>query len=200
MTATRVAPYAFPLGNLTEESPARWAMVWTIATEGSLFVFLLFSYFYLAAQSRGPWPPTGPLGLTLALPNTFVLIASSIAYAWGDRGRQRGDQRALVRGVTVAIVLGLIFIIVQGIEWRNMPFHPRDSTFASLFFTITGFHGAHVIVGLLMLCAVRGWAGLGKFTAKQHLGVTLVGWYWHFVDIVWLFVFTSLYLSPRFAT
>jgi cytochrome c oxidase subunit III len=198
--STRVAPYSVPLGNLTEQSPARWGMVWTIATEASLFVFLLFSYYYLASQSRGPWPVTGPLDLKLALPNTVLLIASSGAYIWADRGMRRGDQRTYRLGVSVAILLGLIFIIVQGVEWRGMPFRPRDSAFASLFFTITGFHGAHVVVGLIMLVAVRTWASLGKFTAQRHLAVTLVGWYWHFVDIVWLFVFTSLYLSPRFAS
>jgi heme/copper-type cytochrome/quinol oxidase subunit 3 len=136
----------------------------------------------------------------LALPNTALLIASSVAYMWGDRGIRRGDLGAYKIGVSVAILLGLIFIIVQGFEWRGMPFSPRDSAFASLFFTITGFHGAHVIVGLIMLVAVRTWAGLGKFTPQRHLAVTLVGWYWHFVDIVWLFVFTTLYLSPRFAS
>ena len=94
-------------------------------------------------------------------------------------------------------ILGLIFIIIQGIEWSNQPFGARDGAFGSLFYTITGFHGAHVVVGLLMNILVQIWAARGTFTRESHLAVTNAGMYWHFVDVVWLFVFASLYISPR---
>lgn len=179
--------------------PGWWAMVWTIATEATLFAFLLFSFFYLGSQSRSPWPPNGPLGLRLSLPDTIILILSSVAYAWGERGIRQGNQARLRAGLLIAFVLGVIFLIIQRVEWANQPFGPRNGAFGSLFYTITGFHGAHVIVGLLMNLLVQLWAGLGRFDRDAHLAVTNAGLYWHFVDIVWLFVFASLYLSPRFA-
>jgi heme/copper-type cytochrome/quinol oxidase subunit 3 len=199
MSTTSFSATTLPLGNRFERSPGWWAMVWAIVTEASLFSYLLFSYFYLASQARAAWPPTGPLSLHLALPNTGLLILSSVAVIWGERGIRRGDQRRLRIGLLVAFLLGLAFIVVQGIEWSDLPFGPRGQAHGALFYTITGFHGAHVIVGLLMLLAVQVWAWMGTFTAERHLGVTNAAMYWHFVDVVWLFVFTSLYLSPRFA-
>ncbi|HET9984624.1 MAG TPA: cytochrome c oxidase subunit 3 [Longimicrobiales bacterium] len=190
---------ALPLGNRLDRSPGWWAMVWAIVTEASLFAYLLFAYFYLASQAGGPWPPRGPLPLHLALPNTALLLASSAAVVWAERGIRRGNQARLRAGLLVAFLLGLAFIIVQGIEWSDQSFGPRGNAFGALFYTITGFHGAHVIVGLLMNLAVQVWAWMGTFTEKRHLGVTNAAMYWHFVDVVWLFVFTSLYLSPRFA-
>ena len=178
-------------------APGWWAMVWTIATEAALFAFLLFSFFYLGSQSRSPWPPDGPLALKLSLPNTVILILSSLAYMWGERGIKAGNRGRLRLGLLIAFILGLAFIIIQGIEWGNQSFGPRSSAFGSLFYTITGFHGAHVIVGLLMNILVQIWAWRGTFSKESHLAVTNAGMYWHFVDIVWLFVFASLYISPR---
>ena len=178
-------------------APGWWAMVWTIATEAALFGFLLFSFFYLGSQSRSPWPPDGPLKLTLSLPNTILLILSSIAYMWGERGIRAGNQARLHLGLFIAFILGLAFIIIQGIEWSKQPFGAGDGAFGSLFYTITGFHGAHVIIGLCMNVLVQIWAARGTFTRESHLAVTNAGMYWHFVDIVWLFVFASLYISPR---
>ena len=174
-----------------------WAMVWTIATEACLFVYLLFSFVWLGAQQRGPWPPQGPLSLTLALPNTAILIASSFAYMWGERGIRRGSQMQLRAGLFLTFALGVAFATIQAIEWHNQPFTAQSDAFGSLFFTITGFHGAHVIVGLLLNLAVQIWAWRGTFTAERHLAVTNAGLYWHFVDIVWLFVFTTIYILPR---
>ncbi|MBX6363277.1 MAG: heme-copper oxidase subunit III [Gemmatimonadetes bacterium] len=199
MSTTTFPAATLSLGNRFDRSPGWWAMVWTIVTEASLFAYLLFSYFYLASQARAPWPPRGPLSLELALPNTVLLILSSVAVIWAERGIRRGDQRRLRIGLLVGFLLGLAFIVIQGIEWSDQPFGPRSNAYGALFFTITGFHGAHVIVGLLMLLAVQVWAWMGTFTEERHLGVTNAAMYWHFVDVVWLFVFTSLYLSPRFA-
>lgn len=192
---------AYPaLANRTALSPGRWAMTWTIATEATLFAYLLFANYYLASQSRTTWPPTGPLDLSLALPDTIILIVSSLVYHWGERGLRAGNHRRFVAGVRLAFLLGLIFLIIQGFEWKGQPFRPQSSAFGSMYYTTTGFHGAHVIVGLLMLLAVQIWAARGKFTPDRHLRVTLAGMYWHFVDIVWLFVFASFYLAPRWIT
>jgi len=90
-----------------------------------------------------------------------------------------------------------VFLAVQLVEYAKLPFGPRTDAYGSLFYTITGFHGAHVFVGLLVIAVVEVRALLGHFAADRHLAVTNASWYWHFVDVVWLFVFTSLYLSPR---
>ena len=197
---TQLSPYQVALANRTALSPGRWAMVWMIATEACLFAYLLFSNYYVASQSRAAWPPTGPLPLGLSAPDTIILILSSFAYRWGERGLTAGNTRRFKAGVRLAFLLGLIFIIIQGFEWSGMPFTPQTNAFGSFYYTTTGFHGAHVILGLLMLLAIQVWTARNKFSPERHLAVTLAGMYWHFVDIVWLFVFASFYLAPRWIT
>jgi heme/copper-type cytochrome/quinol oxidase subunit 3 len=196
MTAAATA-IGVPLGNRLRHSPGWWAMVWTIATEAALFAYLLFSFFYLGSQSRSAWPPSGPLELRLALPNTVLLVASSFVMFWAERGIRHGHQAQLRIGLLITFILGVIFVVIQGIEWSHQTFRPSSDPFAALFYTITGFHGVHVIIGLLMNLVVQIWAWMGSFDADRHLGVTNAAMYWHFVDVVWLVVFTSLYLSPR---
>lgn len=192
-----VSPVGLSLGNRHTRSPGWWAMVWTIATEATLFVYALFAYFYLGSQFRGPWPPDGPPDLRLALPNTVILVASSFVLYWGERGIKQGKQMRLRLAMALTTLMGLVFLAIQIKEWGNKTFTPQSNSYASMFYTITGFHGAHVCVGLLMLIVVQIWAWKGTFSADKHLAVTNVGLYWHFVDVVWLAVFTSLYLTPR---
>lgn len=194
--ATAVAQ-RLPLDPAGRGAPGWWGMVLLIVTEASLFVYLLFSYFYLASMARGAWPPSGPPELRLALPNTGILLLSSGAMIWAESGIRRGDRGRLTLGVVVALVLGLVFLSIQLVEYRHQTFSPATDAYASLFYTITGFHGAHVAVGLVMIAVVAIRASLGHFSETRHLAVTNVAMYWHFVDAVWLAVFTSLYLSPR---
>jgi len=149
-------------------------------------------------MARGPWPPSGLPELRLALPNTGVLLLSSGAMWWAESGIRRGDETRLRLGLMLTLLLGAVFLGIQLVEYRHQSFTPATSAYGSLFYTITGFHGAHVAVGLLMLAVVGLRAWLGHFSSRHHLAVTNVSWYWHFVDAVWLAVFTSLYLSPRF--
>jgi heme/copper-type cytochrome/quinol oxidase subunit 3 len=116
---------------------------------------------------------------------------------WADSGIRRGAQRRLRAGLAVTFVLGVVFLSLQGVEYARATFTPATDAYGSLFFTITGFHGAHVAAGLIMnaVVQVRAWAN--HFTAERHLAVANVAMYWHFVDVVWLVVFLSLYLSPR---
>jgi heme/copper-type cytochrome/quinol oxidase subunit 3 len=186
-----------PVDSGGTNAPGAYGMLLLILTEASLFGYLLFSYFYLASMARGPWPPTGMPELRLALPNTGVLLLSSGAMWWAESGIRRGRRGRLLGGLALALALGLVFLGIQLVEYRHQPFGPSTDAYGSLFFTITGFHGAHVAVGLLMIAVVALRAGLGHFFASRHLAVTNVAWYWHFVDAVWLVVFTSLYLSPR---
>ena len=192
------AAHQLPIGRAGKGATGWWGMVLLIITEASLFAYLLFSYFYLGSMSRGAWPPPGPPELRLALPNTGILLLSSASMWWAESGVRRGEQGRLRLGLLCTLVLGVVFLVIQGVEYSNKPFTPATDAYGSLFFTITGFHGAHVAVGLLMIVVVAVRAWLGHFSERRHLAVTNVSWYWHFVDVVWLAVFTSLYLSPRF--
>jgi cytochrome c oxidase subunit 3 len=174
-----------------------YGMIFLIATEAALFVYLLFSYFYLASQAPGPWPPSGAPDLLVASLNTAILLASSLAAWWGQKGIERGARGKLIGGLVAAFALGSIFVGVQVHEWLAKSFTPATDAYGSLFFTITGLHIAHVVVGLLILACLILWAAMGRFTAARHVHITVGLLYWHFVDVVWLVVFTSLFLTPR---
>jgi len=199
MTSATVDVRELPIQGKGRSDPGWWAMVWTIATEAMLFAFLLFSFYYIGSMARSAWPPSGPLSLKLSLPNTIILIVSSIFMWLAERGIERGSHTQLRAFLAITFLLGLAFAIIQGFEWRAQPFRPTTGVFGSLFYTITGFHGAHVIVGLIMNLFVQMRAWFGGFTRERHLAVTNAAMYWHFVDVVWLFVFISLYISPRVA-
>jgi len=196
-----MATAAAQLGQLTgrrARAPGFWGMMLLIATEASLFAYLLFSYFYLGSMATGPWPPGGPPSLKLVLPNTAILLLSSGTMYWAESGVRRGEVTRLRIGLVLTLLLGVLFLAIQGVEYSEKKFTPMTSAYGSLFFTITGFHGAHVFVGLLMIAVIGVRAFLGHFGEGRHEAVTNVSWYWHFVDAVWLCVFTSLYLSPYF--
>lgn len=170
------------------------------ATEAAFFAYLLMSYFYLALRSPG-WPPPGIEEPRLARPSlmTVLLVASSVVLWWGERGIERGEQRRLRAGLAGAALLGAAFITLQVLEYRRelRVMTPGVHAYASIFYTTTAFHGAHVTFGLLLLLFTLARAMLGHFAERSHLGVRVTSLYWHFVDVVWLFIFTFLYLSPR---
>lgn len=186
-----------PIADADARSPGRLGMILVIATEASFFAYLLFGYFYLASMAPGAWPTAGAPSLHLALPNTFILIASSATIWWGELGIRNGNQTRLKLGLFVTLLLGIAFLGLQALEYSRQTFTPATDAYGSLFFTITGFHGAHVFAGLLMNVVIQVRAWCGHFTAKHHLAVSNVALYWHFVDVVWIVVFASLYLSPR---
>jgi cytochrome c oxidase subunit I+III len=184
-----------PLGASGLRCVGWWGLAGGVATEASFFGYLLFSYFYLASISTNPWPTEVPrIGLPLV--NTGILLASSIAVWWGERGIRSADERRLRVGVGLALLLGAIFLSLQGVEYARETLSGTKDAYGSLFNTITGFHAAHVLVGLVMLCVVLVRALRGHFGAERHEAVSNVALYWHFVDVVWLAVFTSLYVSP----
>lgn len=187
-----------PVGAIDTRASGWWAMIFVVFTEAALFAYLLFSYFYLAVQPHmpGTFPEGGPPSLALALPNTLILLASSIAVGWAQLGIQRGSQARLVLGLAAGTLLGIAFLVVQYFEWAAKPFNIDTSTYASLYFTVTGFHMAHVVIGVLMLAALLLWSALGYFNRVRYAHIHIGALYWHFVDAVWLAVFFTFYLTP----
>jgi heme/copper-type cytochrome/quinol oxidase subunit 3 len=175
-----------------------WGMVWLCVTEAMLFACLIASYFFLRGSINGFYAEGGHYpSLTLPLPMTAILLASSATMWWGERGIRRGDQRRLRIGLALTFALGVVFLVLQSIEFRHNPLGPTVSAYHSIFYTTTGLHGAHVAMGLLMNLYVQLQAWRGHFTAKRHLAIQNVSLYWHFVDAVWIVILTCLYLSPR---
>ena len=188
-----------PIGGEGIVSTAWWGMVCLIATEAILFAYLIFSYIYLGSQQAGPWPPSGPPSLRLALPNTAILIASSFLLEWGMRRfKASRNRRRLALALLGTIVLGAIFVTIQGFEWADKPFQFSTNAYSSAYFILTGVHMAHVVVGLLMLIMLLVWTLMGRFDHAHHEHLPLGALYWHFVDVVWLVVFTTAYLAPQF--
>lgn len=175
-----------------------WGMLCLIATEGILFVYLIFSYGYLASQSRGPFVPAGAPALDLALPATILLLSSSGTAEWSKRSARGGNLVRSRMALGLTLLLGIAFVILSGIEWSRKPFALHDSAYSSIYFLLTGTHLAHVIAGLLALLVLLAWSLAGRVHAGHDQHRTLVTLYWHFVDAVWVFVFATIYLSPRF--
>lgn len=180
---------------------AWWGMALVCATEGAFFAYLIMSYFYLGLRSP-TWPPPGIDKPKLELPliMTATLLLSSVAVWWGEHGIKRGRRGQLVAGLLLGIALGLTFLAIQYVEYHEKLRHfiPQTHSYASIFYTTTGFHGAHVAFGLLMLLFTLVRAVLGHFDAEEHTAVKTTSLYWHFVDGVWLTIIVSIYVSPRF--
>ena len=177
-----------------------WGMVMFVTTEATIFAALLGSYFYVRFQS-GQWPPPGIADpeLKLATIMTLLLLPSSLPVMWAERGIRKGQRWRLRLGLAITLVQGLAFLGVQAMEYRHNleKFTFTTNAYGSLFYTITGFHGFHVAVGLLMVAWLLAAALRGSFGYRRHERVRLTAIYWHFVDIVWAAILLSLYLSPR---
>lgn len=187
---------ALPVGSEGKHSGGWWGMLALIVTEGSLFGYLLFTYFYLAAQTEQHWPPEGLPDLLIPGVNTLVLLISSLLVWASEFSLRRRQQRWSQASMLLAIIFGAVFVMVQLNEWNKKSYDMTSNLYGSLYFTITGFHLLHVIVGLIILMLLLLWISLGYFDNRRHAAVTIGGIYWHFVDAVWLFVFSTLYLFP----
>ncbi len=144
------------------------------------------------AFPEGGAPPLGLAGL-----NTVLLLASSVAVGWAQLSIEHGRKWRLVAGLGLGALLGLVFLVIQFFEWAGKPFGLTSSPYSSLYFVITGFHMAHVVVGVVMLLALTWWSGRGFFNSRRFAHIHIGALYWHFVDAVWLAVNSSLFTSRR---
>jgi len=189
---------ALPVGAIDTRATGWWAMIFVVFTEAALFAYLLFSYYYLAVQphAQHTFPEGGLPDLKLAIPNTIILLLSSGAVAWAQLNIEKNDKRHLVWGLGIAALLGMIFLAVQYFEWAAKPFALASSPYSSLYFTVTGFHMAHVVVGVIMLWALFAWSAMGYFNRVRYAHIHIGALYWHFIDAVWIAVFFTFYITP----
>ncbi len=169
-----------------------------IVSEVMLFGAFFASYFFLrVVASEGPWPPE-PFELPVAVAgvNTAILVSSSFTMHWALESIRSNNKRGLRMGLLTTLLLGATFLFIQINEYIHIGFSVREDAFGSIFYGLTGLHGAHVFVGLCLLTIATTRAFRGHFgpDAKDHLGVEVPGIYWHFVDIMWIIVFTTVYI------
>nr|YP_009630258.1 cytochrome c oxidase subunit III [Sorex minutissimus]QBP33761.1 cytochrome c oxidase subunit III [Sorex minutissimus] len=178
----------------------RYGMIFFIMSEvlflAGLFWALYHSSLAPAHELGGYWPPAGinPLNpLEVPLLNTSVLLASGVSITWAHHSLMEGNRKHMIQALFITIALGVYFTFLQAAEYYEAPFTISDGIYGSTFFMATGFHGFHVIVGstFLMVCFLRQLKY--HFTSKHHFGFEAAAWYWHFVDVVWLFLYVSIY-------
>jgi heme/copper-type cytochrome/quinol oxidase subunit 3 len=189
-------PRDLPVGPIRRHGIGWWGAGTLIASEAALFAYLLFSYYYLGATNPSGWLLEPAPSLRLALPNTVLLLVSSAVAWFGERGILVMKRSQALTGFGAAFLMGSGFSAVQLLEWRTKSYALGTSSYASLYFVTTGFHMAHVLVGLLVLAALFLWTALDYFSPRRRLVVSAGILYWHFVDIVWVFVFITYYLTP----
>ncbi len=169
-----------------------------IVSEVMLFGAFFAAYFFVrVVANSGPWPPDGlTLPKAVAGVNTAILISSSFTVHWALESIRRENRRGMILGLACTFLLGATFLFIQINEYVHLGFSAREDAFASVFYGLTGLHGAHVTVGLMLLAFanIRGWRGHFGPKAKDHLGVEIPGIYWHFVDVMWIIVYTTVYI------
>lgn len=195
--AVLAASIELPAGSLKRIGVGWWGLLCAIAGEAALFAYLLFAYYYDRVEIGRSFVP-GPLPeLKLALPNTIILLASSVTCWLSERAIKRNARPRAALWLAVSLVLGIVFVGIQLLEWKAKPFSISSHSYGSLYFTTTGFHMAHVAAGLIGLALAVIWCLRGYFDARRHVPLLIVSAYWHFVDAVWLSVFFTYYITPR---
>jgi cytochrome c oxidase subunit 3 len=170
-------------------------MLLFIASEVMLFGSFFTAYFFVRVGAEQAWPPEGfELPRFVAGVNTAILVTSSFTIHWALQSIKRGNRAGLQAGLVLTIALGLTFLLTQIREYSRIGFNPSDTAFASVFYGLTGLHGAHVFVGLTLLTFAAIRAFRGHFSPAHHQGVEIPGIYWHFVDVMWIVVYATVYL------
>jgi cytochrome c oxidase subunit 3 len=191
----------------------RYGMMMFIASEVMFFVAFFWAYFNFALYpdhmsgvdaAKAVWPPAGTITFDpfhLPFLNTMILLLSGCTVTWAHHSLIERDRRGLLIGLACTVLLGLSFTMFQAIEYSDAPFKfVGGGVYPSTFFLATGFHGFHVIVGTIFLAVCWARARGDQFTPERHFGFEAAAWYWHFVDVVWLFLFICIYLFGAGAT
>ena len=187
----------------TRFSAGMWAVMLFISSEAFFFGALFTTYFFLRSRipswepvfgEKPSWHVDPILGIGLPTINTIELLVSSVTMQLAVNAIKRGDRQGLRNWLIPTLVLGVLFLVGQGYEYTKLGFLPRDGIFAGVFFTLTGFHGAHVTGGVIFnaICFFR--TVKGQFTARRHLAMEAASIYWHFVDVVWIGLFITIYI------
>jgi cytochrome c oxidase subunit 3 len=175
----------------------RYGMMLFITSEVMFFAAFFWAYFSASLfPAGGVWPPEGiqtfdPFHLPFLM--TLVLLLSGTTVTWAHHALREGHRQEAANALGVTVLLGLCFTGLQAYEYSHAAFGFRDGIYPSTFFMATGFHGAHVIIGTIFLAVCWWRTAKGHFTRTSHFGFEAAAWYWHFVDVVWLFLFTSVY-------
>jgi cytochrome c oxidase subunit 3 len=189
------APVAVERPRRDAMPPALLGVILFVASECVFFAALFGAYFTVRAIAP-VWPPKGIEGLELPLPaiSTTMLVLSSVTMQFAVWAIRRGDRRTMLRFLKLTLLLGSVFLLGQAYDYSQLGFSIHDTVYGTTFFTMTGFHGAHVFGGLVFIYLVlaRGWQGL--LTREDHTALEACAIYWHFVDIVWIGLFSTLYL------
>ena len=179
----------------------RWGMALFIVSEVFFFLRFFWAFFHRrlspTVEVGRLWPPFGiqvfnPFQVPLL--NTIILISSGVSVTWAHHALLARDGRSAIRGLSVTVILGVYFTCLQGLEYWEASFSFRDSIYGSVFFIATGFHGLHVLVGTKFLFVSARRLTIGHFSHRHHTGFEIAAWYWHFVDVVWLFLYIWVYI------
>ena len=182
----------------------KWGITYFIASEVIFFFSFFWAFFhrYLAPaiQIGAVWPPSGiqPFDpISVPLLNTALLISSGVSVTWAHHAILGRKKKEAITALIITIVQGVLFTFFQAYEYWVAPFTIADSIYGSVFFVATGFHGLHVLIGttFLLVCLVR--LDLNHFSSKHHVGFEVASWYWHFVDVVWIFLYICVYWSTN---
>nr|AFQ62148.1 cytochrome c oxidase subunit III [Noteridae sp. MJTNT-2012] len=178
----------------------RWGMILFITSEVFFFISFFWGFFHSSlsptVEIGAMWPPLGIIPfnpLQIPLLNTLILLSSGITVTWAHHSLMENNYNQAIQSLFITVMLGIYFTALQGFEYNESPFTIADTVYGSTFFMATGFHGIHVIIGttFLTVCLMR--QMLNHFSQIHHFGFEAAAWYWHFVDVVWLFLYISIY-------
>jgi cytochrome c oxidase subunit III len=178
----------------TARSPVFLGMIFFLISEAFLFGSLFWAYYYLRAENP-VWPPAGvQLDLPLAIINTFILLVSSLTIWLAGEAIQKGRRNGLTLGLAATIILGAAFLAITIFEWTQESFRPWTSAYGSVFYTLTGFHALHVFGGIVLLLSLLTRTLKGHITPANFSPIGIGSLYWHYVDFIWIIVFTTLFI------